>query len=138
MPGVLYTAMEKFTAIAEVVRGLKMRGVDPRNFGPDDWWVYEIRIQADKLLNLGNEKIRSELGVTTEALVADDTAETRRIGSHARDTGLQALRAPSAAASGKENLVLFLDKLPGIPEVIYRRTCQRILSSSLLSAVSKD
>jgi RES domain-containing protein len=118
MSGVLYTAMQKSTAIAEVVRGLKARGVNPRNFGPEDWWVYEIRVEASKVLDLEDAKTRSAVGVNAADLVANDTGETRRLGKYARDHGFHALRAPSAAELGKENLVLFLDKLPGIPEVI--------------------
>ena len=118
VPGVLYTAAEESTATAEVVRGLRARGVDPRNFGPQDWWVYEIRIRVGKVLDLGDAATRSAAGVTEDALVANDTSETRRIGRYARENGFQAVRAPSAAKPGKENLVLFLERLPRIPEVV--------------------
>ena len=116
--GVLYTSFDKATAVAEVVRGLRSRGINPDNFGPEDWWVYEIRVQVTNPLDLRDNATRSTLGVSTEALVSDDTVETRRIGDYARANGFQAILAPSAAAVDTNNLVLLLDRLPARPEVV--------------------
>lgn len=116
--GVLYTSLDKPTAIAEIIRGLRTRGVDPNNFGPEDWWAYQIRISFTHLLDLEDNATRSALEVTPEILVSDDTAQTRRIGSYARDRDFQAILAPSAATVGSDNLVLFIDKLLLRPEVI--------------------
>jgi RES domain-containing protein len=118
MAGVLYTSLDRTTAVAEIVRGLRTRGVNPNSFGPDDWWLYEIRVSLTQLLNLEDEAIRSALDVTPEVLVGDDTVQTRRIGNYARENGFQAILAPSAAAIGTDNLVLFLDRLTARPEVL--------------------
>lgn len=115
---VLYTSLDKATAVAEIARGLRNRGIGPSNFGPEDWWVYEIRVSLTELLDLGDAATQLSLDVTPEILVRDDTVETRRIGNYARDEGVQAILAPSAAAVGSDDLVLFLDKLPARPEVI--------------------
>ncbi|PYV92842.1 MAG: hypothetical protein DMG05_03345 [Acidobacteria bacterium] len=116
--GVLYTSFDKATVVAEVVRGLRARGVDPKNFGPEDWWAYEMRVSIGSLLELRDDATLSDLGVTADALVGNDTTETRRIGNHVRESGFQALRAPSAAANDADNLVLFMDRLPARPEVL--------------------
>lgn len=115
---VLYTSLDKATAIAEVVRGLRARGVDPNNFGPGDWWAYEIRVTISDFLDLRYDANLADFGVTTQALIGNDTTETRRIGKHARERRFQALRAPSAAASTADTLVLFLDRLPDRPQVL--------------------
>jgi hypothetical protein len=116
--GVLYTSLDKTAAVAEVVRALRARGVDPENFGPEDWWAYEIRVQVSNLFDLRDDATRSSLGVNAEALVVDATTETRRMGNYARENGFQAVRAPSAAASDEDNLVLFMDRLPARPAVL--------------------
>ena len=116
--GVLYTSTDRATAIAEVVRGLKARGIDPESFGPQDWWVYELRISPDSVLDVSDPANRAELNVSAAALVADNTDETRRIGRQARDAGFQAVFAPSAAAPGSNNLVLFLAAISDTPEVL--------------------
>lgn len=116
--GVLYTSTDRATVIAEVVRGLRARGIDPKSFGPQDWWVYELRISPDRVLDVSDPANRAELNVSASALVADNAAETRRIGRHARDAGFQAVLAPSAAAHGSNNLVLFLAAIPDTPEVL--------------------
>ena len=116
--GVLYTSRTKATAVAEVVRSLRTRGVNPKNFGPGDWWVYEIRVSLRNLVDLGDEATRSALGVTHQALVGENTVETRRIGKYALENGFEGLLAPSAAAKAEDNLVVFVDRLSGRPEVI--------------------
>jgi RES domain-containing protein len=42
--GTLYASFEKVTAVAEVAKGLKMRGINPKEYGPDDWWAYELEL----------------------------------------------------------------------------------------------
>ena len=116
--GVLYTATDRAAAIAEVVRGLRARGIDPHSFGLQDWWVYELRISVDRVLDVADPANLPEVNVSASTLVADDTAATRRIGRQARDAGFQALLAPSAAAHGSNNLVLFLAAIPTAPEVL--------------------
>ena len=115
--GVLYTSQDKATAVAEIIRGLRARGVNPKNFGPEDWWVYEIRVSLTRLLDLEDGVTRAGLDVTPEILLSDDTTQTRRIGNYARRQGFQAILAPSAAIVGN-NLVLFLGELSATPEVI--------------------
>jgi hypothetical protein len=110
--------MDKATAVTEVVRSLRARGVDPNNLGPEDWWAYEMRVSVSGLVDLRDPATRLTLKTTHEALVGDDTLETRRIGRYARESGFQAVRAPSAAAKDRDNLVLFLERLHARPEVL--------------------
>ena len=42
--GILYTSFEKETCIDEVAKGLRARGVDPRDYRPEDWWLYELEV----------------------------------------------------------------------------------------------
>ena len=118
VPGVIYTSLDKTTAIAEIIRGLRSRGVSPNSFGPDDWWVYGVRVSITQPLELEDAQARSTLDVTPEILVGNDTTQTRRVGNYARENNFQAILAPSAAARGQKNLVLFLDRLPAGPQVL--------------------
>ena len=116
--GALYTSLEAETATAEVVRGLRLRGIDPEVFGPEDWWQYEIMVEAGKILDLTAPDTLAQLGVAAVELTTHDDSGTRALADGARSAGYQGILAPSAAFSGKTNLVLFLDTLTQPVEVL--------------------
>lgn len=115
--GVLYASFEKVTAIAEVAKALQGRGINPEEYGPDDWWAYELELTSSRVLDLTDRKVLERLQMTVAALVADDVALTRQIGRQALDAGYEAIIAPSAAHEEGRNLVIFLNAAAGLPTV---------------------
>jgi RES domain-containing protein len=109
IPAVLYTALEKETAAAEVERGLRLRGINPQAFGPEDWWIYELRVDLDSALDLTEPGVLANLKVSPASLLGEGPADTREIGKQAREAGCQGILVPSVAAPGSANLVIFLD-----------------------------
>lgn len=109
--GALYASFTPVTASSEVARGLKLRGVDPRSFPPETWWVYEIEVSMETVLDLTNPATLARLGVTEEHLAGEDLAIPRAVATHARQMGCQGLIVPSAARTGERNLVVFIDRL---------------------------
>ncbi len=115
--GVLYASFEKVTAVAEVVKSVKARGINPKEYGPDDWWAYELELTSSRVLDLSDPKVLEQLGVSAAALVADDVAVTRQIGKQALDAGYEAIIAPSAAHVAGNNFVIFLSAAAQVPTI---------------------
>jgi RES domain-containing protein len=118
---VLYTSLDPSTAAKEIARGLKQRGIDPSQFPPGSWWVYELEVEIDTVLDLTSSHILQMIELKSEALTAADVQVPRSIAAEAREKGFGALLVPSAAASDSKNLVIFLDRLPGTPNVLSSR-----------------
>jgi RES domain-containing protein len=117
----LYTSLDPVTANKEVARGLRQRGIDPSQFPAGSWWIYELEVEIEDVLDLTNREILQRIEVKSEALTRDELNKPRNIAAEARSHGFEALLVPSAAAPGSKNLVMFLDKLPGIPNVLSSR-----------------
>lgn len=115
--GVLYASFEKVTAVAEVARGLKLRGINPMEYGPDDWWAYELELTSSRVLDLTDPKVLERLQISAAAIVGDEVAVTRQIGKQALEAGYEAIVAPSAAHEGGKNLVVFLNAAAQVPTV---------------------
>jgi RES domain-containing protein len=113
----LYSSFEKATAIGEIARVLKTRGVDPKEYGRDDWWAYELELTLSRVLDLTDQGVLERLKISTAALMTDDVMLTRNIGRQALDAGYEAIIAPSAAHAGGENLVIFLSSGTQVPTV---------------------
>ena len=113
--GILYTSFEKETCIDEVAKGLRARGVDPSDYGPEDWWLYELETSLDAILDLTDENVLKRFQINSADLLQDDVTVTRRIGKQALEEGYQGILAPSAARPGEKNLVIFLRKAPQFP-----------------------
>lgn len=109
--GVLYASLEKATAVAEIAKGLTARGVNPKIFGPRDWWLYEIELDVSKVLDLTDPKVLAHLQISAGSLLTDDVHVTQQIGKQALDAGFQAILAPSATRKGK-NVVILLGMIP--------------------------
>jgi len=115
--GVVYASFRKPTAVAEVVRGLKARGINPQEYGPDDWWAYEVELDLSRVLDLTDTRVLERLHVSAEALLASDMTVTRQIGRQALEAGYEAVIGPSAASPGERNLVIFLGAVAREPRV---------------------
>ena len=116
--GVLYTSLDENTAVKEVVRGLKARGVDPDQFPAGTWWIYELEVKLESVLDLTDADVVRNSGIQESSLTGDDVSTPRRIAAEAREQGYEALLVPSAVARGLKNLVIFLDKLSARPIVL--------------------
>jgi len=116
--GALYTALEAITAAQEVARGLRARRIDPVQFPLAAWWVYEVEVNLESVLDLTDQDVLEESGISASSLVGSDVKATRRIAAEARELGYAALLVPSAAELGSKNLVIFLDRAPAIPIVL--------------------
>ena len=117
----LYTSLDPITASKEVARGLKQRGVDPAQFPPGSWWMYELEVEIESVLDLTSPDVLQRIEVRDEALTRNEINTPRRIAAEARGNGFEALLVPSAAAADSKNLVIFLDKLSVIPNVLSSR-----------------
>jgi RES domain-containing protein len=118
---VLYTSLDPVTAGKEVARGLKQRGIDPSQFPPGSWWMYELEVEIEGVLDLTNPDILQRIEVESDALTRNELNTPRSVAAEARGDGFQGLLVPSAVAPDSKNLVIFLDKLPGIPNVLSSR-----------------
>lgn len=116
--GALYTSLDATSAVQEVARGLKMRAVDPAQFPEGAWWVYELEVQLESVLDLTNSEVLRKTAIAASSLTGSDLTATRRIAAEAREQGYEALLVPSAAAPESKNLVIFLDRVPAPPIVL--------------------
>jgi RES domain-containing protein len=69
-------------------------------------------------LDLTDANVTAILGISPEALTAEDKTLPRKLAREAKQAGFQALLVPSAAVRGQRNAVLFLENLPERPEII--------------------
>jgi RES domain-containing protein len=115
--GVLYTSFASKTGIAEVSKGQIARGINPQSFAADDWWVYEMEVSLDAVLDLTDPATTSQLQISSQSLVQADPAYARQIGKQANDAGFEAMIVPSAARPGEKNLVIFLSAAAPLPTI---------------------
>ena len=116
--GALYTSLDRDTAAKEVARGLRARGVDPDQFPTGTWWIYELEVRLESVLDLTDADVMRKAGIEESSLTGGDLSTPRSIAAEARKQGYEALLVPSAAAAGLKNLVIFLDKLSARPTVL--------------------
>lgn len=116
--GALYTSLDAKTAAREVARGLRARGIDPEQFPEGAWWVYELDVKLESVLDLTDPVVMERGGISADSLTSSDVDATRRIAAEARKRGYVALLVPSAAAPGSKNLVIFLDRVQTRPVVL--------------------
>ena len=116
--GALYTSLDPKTAAQEVARGLSARGIEPEQFPEGAWWVYELEVKLESVLDLTNVDVLQKSGLQRNSLTGSDVNTTRRIAAEARERGYAALLVPSAAAPGSKNLVIFVDRAVTRPIVL--------------------
>ena len=110
--GALYTSFEAETAVQEVGRALRQRGIDPAGFPPGSWWIYELEVALRAVLDLTDSSVLGQLEIQKASLAGPDLGVTRKIAAEAREGGCEALLVPSAAVPESRNLVIFPDMLP--------------------------
>src|SRR5208283_539348 len=103
--GALYTSLQPITAAKEVARALRQRGVDPDQFPEGAWWVYELEVKLESVLDLTDADVLQKSGLQRDSLTGSDVNITRDIAAEVRGRGYEALLVPSAAASDSSNLV---------------------------------
>jgi RES domain-containing protein len=101
-----------------VAKGLRLRGIDPEQFPEDAYWIYELEVRLDAVLDLTDRDVLQKSGVQQGSLTGTDVNATREIAAQARERGYQALVVPPAAAPDSKNPVIFLDKLETRPRVL--------------------
>ena len=116
--GALYTSLEATTAAKEVARGLRQRGVDPGQFPEGAWWIYELEVKLESVLDLTDAAVLQKSGIPGSLLTGSNINATREMAAEARERGYEALLVPSAAAPASKNLVIFLDKVSPRPNVL--------------------
>lgn len=116
--GALYTSLDAKTAAQEVARGLRARGIDPEQFPEEAWWVYELELKLESVLDLTDPDVLKRSGISASSLTSSDVNATRRIAAEAREQGYVALLVPSAAAPGSKNLVIFQHPASARPIVL--------------------
>ncbi len=116
--GAIYASLEAQTAVQEVARGLRVRGIDPQQFPPAAWWCYELEVRLRAVLDLTDSAILRKVGLSADTLTGSDLERTRQIAGEARRAGFEALLVPSAAAPGGRNLVILADRLAQLPTVL--------------------
>jgi len=114
----LYTSSNESTAVAEVARGLRQRGVDPAAYPPGTWWAYELAVEIDDVLDLTDASVLRALGAEAASLIADDVRFTRDLAVRARAASFKALITPSAAIPDATNIVIFLDQHTELPKIL--------------------
>jgi filamentous hemagglutinin len=119
--GALYTSLEAPTALKEVAKGLRMRGIAPEQFPEDAYWIYELEVRSEAVLDLTDPDVLQKSGLQQNALTGTDVNVTREIAAQARQHGYQALLVPSAADPNSKNLVIFPDRLAARPRVLSSR-----------------
>jgi RES domain-containing protein len=117
----LYSSLESTTAAQEVARGLRQRGIDPEQFPEGAWWLYELEVELEAVLDLTDPNVLERIGIRQDALTDTETNAAREIAAHAREQGYEALLVASAAVPNSKNLVIFLDKLQTRPNVLSSR-----------------
>jgi RES domain-containing protein len=119
--GALYTSVEVPTALKEVAKGLRLRGIDPEQFPEDAYWIYELEVRLEAVLDLTDPDVLQKSGFQEDSLTGTDINATREIATQARERGYEALLVPSGANPKSKNMVIFLDKLDTRPRVLSSR-----------------
>jgi RES domain-containing protein len=120
--GALYTSLEPTTAAKEVARGLRLRGIDPSQFPKGSWWIYELEVKLEYVLDLTDSESVQKSSLQQDLLTGGDVSATRQVAAEARERGYEGLLVTSAAVSGSNNLVIFLDKVSVLPIVLSCRS----------------
>lgn len=64
-------------------------------------------VKMDKILDLTNENVRAEMGITVDHIARDDYAFTQEIAQQAKKLGYNGIKAPSARNPSGWNIVIF-------------------------------
>lgn len=109
--GCLYTALSREGALAEYeryVRRAALSGLKSRE-------LVTIEVSVEPVLDLTDEAVRAELGLSPETLTGEGAADLeacRDVADWARANSYRAIMAPSAARSGEKILAIYLEGSP--------------------------
>lgn len=103
-PGAWYASSKERTAWAEMLRHLKSGRLSASEVRRRIGRVHTEELQV---LDLTDEDTRRRLGVSVRELTGDDRSVCQEIAKAARDSGFDAILAPSAAVRGESTLVIF-------------------------------
>ena len=106
----LYLGLETGVVSAEFARMAARQGREVTDFLPRRLYTYENHLAA--VLDLTDQAVREELGLTDEALSADELGACQEVGAAAHYAGFEAVLAPSATSRGTV-LAVFMDNLQG-------------------------
>lgn len=110
--GALYTSRSVDGASAEHAKWLELsacRAIDP----PRD--LVAVNLAVRPVINLSDPAVRRQLSVSLSVLTGDrpkDRERCRQIADIVRSLGIWAIRHPSAALKGGENLVIYPEVTP--------------------------
>ena len=105
---VLYLGLAIDVVTAEFRRMADRQRRQMTDFLPRRLYTYAVRLAA--VLEVTDLVVREELGLTDEALAADELSACQEVGSAAHYAGFEGVLAPSATSQGTV-LALFMDNL---------------------------
>ncbi len=110
----VYASLDLETAMAETLAYVRYHGLPERAALPRIFWAIEVCLS--EVLDLESPQVQWHLGISTDELRAEDWRQTtstpdgsltQALGRAAFMSGIEALRAPSAARREGINLVVF-------------------------------
>lgn len=104
---VLYVALDRKTAIAELTRLAKSQGLRPDDLLPRS--ITSVEVQLSRVLDLTRPETREDVGITEADLLNENPRACQAIGEAAHYLGFEGIRAPSATSTG-EIVAIFMDK----------------------------
>lgn len=112
-PGVWYASSSQNAAWAELFRHHAPGGVSPlevtRRIGG-------ARVRRLRVLDLTNARVREILGISERELTGDDLTHCQQVAEYARNSGYDAILAPSAALDGQRTIAVFSSAMRKITE----------------------
>ena len=104
----LYLGFERATVIAEFGRAVARSRRSLEDFLPRRFYRYELQLRA--LLDMRVAENRAAVGLSDDALTADDLRPCQAVGEAAHHVGREGIVAPSAAGPGTV-IAVFFDRL---------------------------
>jgi len=111
--GVWYASSSEVAAWAELFRHHERGGISPFEVRR---LIGRVRVRGLKVLDLTDEKIRAEFGVTMRDFVGDDLSHCQSIAEGARSQRYDGILAPSAALRGQKTLAVFVNAIAKVSE----------------------
>jgi RES domain-containing protein len=105
---VLYTSLDRSTAIAEADHLIAIQPVRPRAKRT----IHRLEIGLGSLLDLTDRAILASLGVDDEALSGDDHSRCQAVGGAAAFLHFDGILVPSARSPGRNVVILFEGSRP--------------------------
>jgi RES domain-containing protein len=101
-------ALSRDTVVAEFYRHADRQGMPAENLLPRRFQEYDV--QLSRVLDLREEQVRADLGLTDAIIRSDDPSRCQLVGDAAHYAGFEGILAPSATGTG-EVLAVFTDTL---------------------------